>query len=204
MAHLPDPAAYPIVYPDDWSPSGKWIMLRPVSGAPPNVGFDLWIAPASGQQPPFLYLKGPGKGSARFSPDEKWIAYVSSESGRFEVYVRPFSGGPAGPTGKIQVSSNGGEFPVWQRDGKELFFIGYDLKLYSVKTAEFETSRAAPQPAPLFTPCGDAGPASLPGRGLFYMYTYDVSPDGQRFLFDCKTLGPGRYDVMLNWWKTAN
>jgi Tol biopolymer transport system component len=185
--------------PEDWSRSGNWISFRSVT---PATGNDLWILPASANKSPFAFLATPFlEASGRFSPDEKWISYISTESGRYEVYVRPFSGGPAAPTGKIQVSNNGADFPLWSRDGRELFFIGGDSKLYSVKTAGFG-SGTAPPPTALFTPCGDTSLATLPLRSVFYSYPYDVSPDGQRFLMVCSTLGPGRFDVMLNWQKT--
>src|SRR5205085_954941 len=112
---------------------------------------------------------------------------------------RPFSGGPANASGKVQVSSNGGDFPVWQRDGKELFFIGADLKLYSVDTSGFRDSGRTLHPTPLFAPCHDTALDSLPARGTYYNHPYDVSPDGQRFLFNCKTQPPTRFDVLLNW-----
>jgi hypothetical protein len=100
---------------------------------------------------------------------------------------------------KIQVSTSGGDYPVWQSDAKELFFLAGDLKLYSVQTADFDRNGAAPQPVPLFTPCSDSVMAGLPMRATPWLHPYDVSPDGQRSLFNCNTLAPGRFDVMLNW-----
>jgi Tol biopolymer transport system component len=183
-------------YISDWSRDGRWVAL--VRGGSDDLD-DIWVASAAGGQTPFAYLVTPFVESLpRFSPDSKWIAYVSNESGRYEVYVRPFSAGPA-PTGdKILISSNGADFPVWQRDGKELFFILGDLKLYSVKTADFGRG-AAPQPSLLFTPCKSTALAGLPMRATSWLHPYDVSPDGQRFLINCSTLGPGRFDVLLNW-----
>jgi Tol biopolymer transport system component len=179
--------------PQDWSEDGKWIALGSMASS------DIWILPTSGARTAFAFLATPFReAGARFSPDSKWIAYTSNESGRFEVYVRPFSGGPPTPTGKIQISSHGGDYPVWQRDGQELFFIGGDLKLYSVKTSEFGRG-VPPEAVALFSPCRDTALAGLPMRGTSWEYGYDVSPDGQRFLINCRTLGPGRFDVMLNW-----
>jgi dipeptidyl aminopeptidase/acylaminoacyl peptidase len=185
--------------PSDWSRSGTWIAFtRPVTGR----HNDLWISPLLGERKPFAFLATPfDENIPRFSPDEKWIAYISNESGRYEVYVRPFSGGPAAASGKIQISSNGGDYPAWQRDGRELFFIGGDLKLYSVKTADLGRPGIIPQPSALFTPCRDTGLAGLPMRGTPWVHPYDVSPDGERFLINCGTLSPGRFDVMLHWEK---
>ena len=98
--------------PYDWSPDGRWIV----------AGWeDLLVSSASGAAPPFRYLAtGAVEGGGRFSPDGKWIVYTSNESGRFEVYARPFSGGPATPSGKVRISNNGGEFAVWGPGGHEI------------------------------------------------------------------------------------
>jgi eukaryotic-like serine/threonine-protein kinase len=184
----------PEAYLSDWSRDGRWIAL--VRGEAVD---DIWVASASAGRTPFAYLATPFVESLpRFSPDSRWIAYVSNESGRYEVYVRPFSGGPAATGDKIVISTNGADFPVWPRDGNELFFIGGDLKLYSVKTADFERG-VAPQPSMLFTPCAATALGGLPMRTTPWNFPYDVSSDGQRFLVNCSTLGPGRFDVMLNW-----
>ena len=185
-------------YPDDWSHDGKWMLIRKF--ATTGTGSDLWIVPASESERPFAFLATPFVDAmGRFSPDDKWIAYNSTESGRWDVYVRPFSGGPAGPTGKIRVSSNGGYFPAWSRDGKELFFLGADLKLYSVTTQAVGRANASPRATPLFTPCADTALSSLPLPANSYNYPYDVPPDGGRFLVNCLAVNPNRLDVMLNW-----
>jgi Tol biopolymer transport system component/tRNA A-37 threonylcarbamoyl transferase component Bud32 len=186
----------PEAYVTDWSRDGRWIAL--VRGGVASVD-DIWVRSASTGQSPFAFLDTPFVESLpRFSPDSKWIAYVSNESGRDEVYARTFSGGPAAAGEKILISSNGADYPVWQRDGKELFFIGGDLKLYSVKTADFRRG-AALQPSILFTPCESTALAGLPMRATPWSFPYDVSPDGERFLVNCSTLAPGRFDVLLNW-----
>jgi Tol biopolymer transport system component/tRNA A-37 threonylcarbamoyl transferase component Bud32 len=178
--------------PTDLSQDGKWIVL--------GTGTGLWILPTTGERKPRPFVDSPfDEQKPRFSPDAKWIAYASNESGRFEVYVRPFPDERQTSGKKIQISTMGGDFPAWQNDGKELFFIGADLKLYSVKTAAFERSDAIPQTSALFTPCAETALAELPMRGTTYQHPYDVSPDGQRFLMNCRSAVPGRYDVMLHW-----
>jgi hypothetical protein len=183
--------------PNDWSHDGKWILVRTIS-----TGQDLWVMPIENGKPAFPFLATSfEEAMGRFSPDDRWIAYNSNESGRWEIDVRPFSGGPAAPTGKIQVSSNGGYFPAWSRDGKELFFLGADLKFYSVNITDFGRANASPQPTLLFTPCSDTVLSPLPLPLDFYDYPYDVTSDGRRFLFNCLVVKPNRLDVMLHWQK---
>jgi Tol biopolymer transport system component len=184
-------------YPDDWSHDGKWIMFRTFG---PKTGQDLWMVPPGDSTHAFPFLATAFVDAmGRFSTDDHWIAYNSTESGRWEIYVRPFNGASAGPEGKIRVSNIGGYFAVWSRDGKELFFLGADLKLYSVNTVDFSRPNASPQPTLLFTPCSDTLLAPLPLPLNSYDYPFDVTPDGRRFLFNCLASKPNRLDVMLNW-----
>ena len=106
------------------------------------------------------------QGDSRFSPDGRWLAYDSDESGRFEVYVRPFPG----PGGRWQVSMAGGSQPHWRRDGKELTFLTSDNKLMAVPVGTIPAFQAGP-PALLF-----AIHPSLNGAA------YDATGDHQRFL----------------------
>jgi len=109
---------------------------------------------------------------ARYSPDGKWITYTSNESGRNEVYVIPSNG----TGGKWQVSSAGGQQPIWRRDGKELFYLSSDDKLMSVPIKLNPDSVQAAVAKPLFTLANSIQTLS----GL--VSPYDVSPDGKRFL----------------------
>jgi len=102
----------------DWSRDGKYLIYRRGASGQGN-GVDLWILPLFGNRKPFLYASGVGDQThGQFSPDGRWIAYASNESGRFEVYVAPFPWTGA----KWQVSTDVAEMPRWRRDGKELFF----------------------------------------------------------------------------------
>jgi hypothetical protein len=104
----------------------------------------------------------------RFSPDGRWLAYISDESGRYEVYVQPYPG----PGGKWQVSTDGGAEPVWNPNGRELFYRNGD-KMMAVEIVT-QPSFAAGKPRMLFERPYQPPPATFPN--------YDVSPDGQRFL----------------------
>ena len=111
------------IAPKDWSSNGKYILYH-------NDNGNLWALPMFANHKPFPYLhNGFNNPDASFSPDCKWVAYSSNESGKYQIYIQSF---PV-PKGKIQVSTNGGRDPQWQKDGKELFYISSDNKLMAVK-----------------------------------------------------------------------
>ena len=161
--------------PLDWSPDGNWLLYRRLSNdisAPTRSS--LWLWPARGGEPrPYLQTSN-RQGTAAFSPDGKWVAYASDESGRDEIYVHSFpAGGP-----KWRVSSAGGNFPRWRRDGLELFYLGAERKLMSLAVRRVGAGLNFGAPKPLFPlqtdlHSIDTGPNTHP---------YDVGPDGSRFL----------------------
>ncbi|HET9481321.1 MAG TPA: protein kinase [Candidatus Polarisedimenticolia bacterium] len=154
----------------DWSPDGSYLVFASLNR---ETSFDLWLwSFAEKQARPWFEAPG-DQMLARFSPDGRWLAYTSFESGRPEVYVQSF---PLAEGGRWQVSRAGGAAPVWRADGKELFFLLGDghLAAVDVKTAgsvEFGSSQ------PLFR----GYPKILIG------HPYDAAPDGSRFVFN--TLG---------------
>src|SRR5262249_3281535 len=159
--------------PNDWSSDGRFVLFR---SNDPQTGYDLWVLPISGDKKPFPFLKTPfEERDGQFSPDGKWIAYQSNESGRFEIYVQPF----AGPGGKFQISSNGGAQPRWNKNGKEIFYVSLDSKMMAtpVRLSPDGKSLETGAPAALF-------PVRIVGGPLlgFNKQQYAVSSDGQRFL----------------------
>ncbi len=177
--------------PEDWSSDGKWIAFS--NGAKHG---DVWIAPTFGDKKPFrLFESGAEDRLPRFSPDGKWVAYHSNETGRFEIYVRPFSGGPAESGQKIQISLQGGSFAAWSRDGKELFYIGPDSKLYAAPVKDLSRVATLPDPQPLFTVCAGNTPTGSATQGS----GFDVSPDARKFLFACSKESQDKYIVTVNW-----
>jgi eukaryotic-like serine/threonine-protein kinase len=149
----------------DWSRDGKFIAYFTVKS---DTHGDIWILPVKapgdkvqGQPFPFLQTEFT-EAWAVFSPDGRWIAYHSNESGREEIYVRPFPG----PGGKWQVSINGGTNPKWRGDGKELFFRSLENDVMSVEIKTSETSMTVGAEQKLF-------------RGN---RTFDPTNDGQKFL----------------------
>ncbi|HKO54958.1 MAG TPA: hypothetical protein VJ276_03710, partial [Thermoanaerobaculia bacterium] len=122
--------------------------------------------------PERVVIAGPhDEAQGQFSPDGRFIAYASDESGRPEVYVQPFP-----PTGaKWQVSGSGGEQPRWRRDGKELFFVAPDKKLMAAAVTLGSGAFDASPPKPLFD-------TTLSVGYLGISQAYDVDRDGQRFV----------------------
>jgi len=177
------------VEPHDWSADGRWIAY--VGG----MGRDLYVGPASGSVEPFPFLATAAwETNPRFSPDSRWIAYSSNESGRHEVYVRPFSGEPASPKGKLQVSNNGDGPAVWGPSGREIFYMSSDA-VFAVDTRTLGRTETLPTPVRLFQACPET--RRLPLRGE-PSEGFDTR-DGQRFLVDCPMEPPGRFTVLMNW-----
>ena len=130
------------------------------------------------------------EGGARFSPDGRWLAYVSNESGRPEIYVQPYPG----PGGKWQVSTEGGTEPLWNRNGRELFYRSGN-KMMTVETTT-QPGFTVGKPRMLFE--GEYLATEYPQLGS----DYDVSADGQRFLMVKeieRTESSAQINVVLNW-----
>jgi dipeptidyl aminopeptidase/acylaminoacyl peptidase len=129
---------------------------------------------------------------AQFSPDGKWIAYQSNESGRFEIYIQPFPG----PGRREQASTNGGAQVRWRRDGKELFYIALDGRLMAVPIQARSNDQAfeVGTPVPLFA-------TRVGGAVQFDRQQYVVSQDGHRFLMNTVIDEPAASPivVILNW-----
>jgi serine/threonine protein kinase len=116
--------------PMDWSRDGRYI-LEEVND--PVTKSDIWVLPLEGERKPFPVLQtAASERSPRLSPDGKWLAYVSDETRRDEVYVQAFLPNTAGIGNRWQVSTNGATRPVWSRDGKELYFIGAEQRMMAV------------------------------------------------------------------------
>ena len=131
--------------PVSWSPDGRHVLFN---SSDPQTNVDLWSVEADARQPtPVLVAGGGGiQCCGRFSPDGKWIAYVSNETGRYEVIVRPFEGSAAA----VQVSVDGGFLPEWRRDGRELYFVAPDNRLMAAPVAASTGQFSSQQPVPLF------------------------------------------------------
>ena len=168
----------------DWSSDGGLIVFTGLSG---DTGWDVWVYSFDDGSARAVIGEQHNELEARLSPDGRWIAYVSNESGEREVYVQAFPE----PRGRWMVSTRGGGNPLWSRDGKELFFVSSDGRLMAVGVNAGDAFKTS-QPEPLFA-------VSLKGS---LGSSFDVSPDGQRFLLnaqaetDTSNLGA---TLILNW-----
>jgi len=169
-------------FANDWSRDGKYILY--------TKDTDLWLLTLP-ELKSSLFLKAPSVlRNGQFSPDGKWVAYASNETGKWEIYVTSFPEA----RGKWQVSAGGGEQPRWREDGKELFYLSSDGKLMAAPVttgANFDAStpvalfQATPrQPVPIYD-----------------LFVYDVSRDGQRFLIntEVKQAETTPMSIVLNW-----
>jgi len=161
----PELLTKPARAPESWSAKDSTLSFITL-----NTGgdYDIWTySLVTRQRTPFIVIPGSAQHSSHFSPDGRWIAYVSAETGRLEVYVRPF---PAG-TPAVQVSHNGGGHPLWSPDQKELYFDS-NGRMFSASISTVPTFTAAP-------------PRELPIHGFVQgplRRQYDLTPDGKHFL----------------------
>jgi Tol biopolymer transport system component len=171
---------------DDWSADGGLILYETAN---PKTIWDLWVLPMSGDRQPVPFLQTKfNEQQAQFSPDGKWIAYTSDESGAPEVYVRTFPDSGA----RWRVSVSGGAQARWRRDGRELFYIAADRKLMVVDIKRGATFEASV-------------PKTLFGTRVLsltdFRNQYAVTADGQRFLINSTTDETGTIpiSVEVNW-----
>jgi len=178
---------------NDVSPDGRYVVYD-TAGASNDT--ELWALPLFGDRKPFPFVQGKfAATSAQFSPNGRYVAYTSNETGRHEVYVQTFPQ----HTGKWQISTSGGEQPMWRRDGKELFYLSHGESASggdTLMSVAVDTNSAAFQ----------AGiPKELFETQLIPLWlwrnVYAVSPDGQRFLMIVRAAQtkPQPITVVLNW-----
>jgi serine/threonine-protein kinase len=161
-------------FPTSWRPDGKVLAFVQIN---PGRNLDIMTLPIEGNEKsawkpgePKPFLNSPSaEAEPAFSPDGRWLTYESNESGNYEVYVRPFPG----PGGKWQISTGGGNYPKWSRNGKELFYRTIDSKIMVVTYTASGDSFHAERPQ-LWSP------GQFTDRGL-ENYNFDLHPDGKRF-----------------------
>jgi Tol biopolymer transport system component len=182
----------------DWSQDGRYLLYyRSADGTPPHL--DIWYIERTEDgdwSEPQPFLEQPGEQTApTLSPDGRYVAYASDESGRSEIYVRPFPQGAQ----RWTVSANGGGRPRWSRDGTELFYVEGDTLMAVEVSIDGEFSRGGT--TPLFShPTLTAGPSTVAP------VMYNVSEDGQRILLAQPDLGedeaePPGITIVENWYQ---
>jgi Tol biopolymer transport system component len=172
--------------PNAWSPDGRLLF----HSTDPETANDLWILPPAGS--PAVFLKTPFREAhGVFSPDGRWVAYTSDQSGRSEVYVRSLS--PADRGREWQVSTAGGMHPTWSPNGREIFFLSPTAEMMAVPIAVTGSAVVPGTPVRLFA-------TTIYGGGLEHLQRqYDVAPDG-RFLIDTMLdTATAPITLLLNW-----
>jgi hypothetical protein len=178
---------------EDWSGDGKYLVYN--YQIPLTSEIHLYALPLVGDRKPMPFVNSEFiTQQGQLSPNGRWLAYRSFESGRSEIYVQGFTPDSAQPRGKWQVSTAGGDLPRWRRDGKELFYH-YGSTFFAVDVKTDGTSFEAGIPRPLF----DAATVGTTGVGGSAPFV--VTRDGQRFL----VLAPAEkeasapLEVVVNW-----
>ena len=179
-------------YANGWSPDGRFFLYT-ISEIPGANVYDALVLPMSEDRKPLPFLKTAfSEGYSKVSPDGRWVAYRSNESGSYELYVVPFPN----PDKKWLVSTAGANFPRWRADGKEIFYVAPDNKLMAAAVNDQGASFEVGEVRPLF---------EIPPKpsvvSTFQGWRYDVSADGRRFLVDVP-MGEAAtppLTVVLNW-----
>lgn len=171
--------------PSAWSPDGQSLLFNDNGG---ETKGDVWLLPMAGDRKPRPWLQTAfAEGEAAFSPDGRWVAYASDQTGDFEVWVRPFPG-PGSPT---RVSPAGGHDPVWARNGRELFYQ-QGQKLMAAEVTGSSGALQFKTPHLLFEGGFISWEPNTPR-------SYDVSPDGRFLMIEPTPTYSQRLNVVINW-----
>ena len=177
------------LFPEGWSPDGRTLVYRSLTS---RGGGDLMVLEASEGAVPTPYLRdGFSNRGATFSPDGRWLAYTSNDSGTSQVFVRSF---PDPTQAKYQVSADGGAYPRWRGDGGELYFVSARNRVTATGVTH-GSGLSFGKPVNLFDlALGDV--SVVAGAGS----PFDVSADGQRFIIVAvRTGGAVSLTVAVNW-----
>jgi len=180
-------------FPWDWSRDGRFIVYGEVD---PKTRADIWVLPLEDGRKPFPFLRTEfNELPAAFSPNGRWLAYASDETGKAEVYVRTFTGQAETEAtgGKWLVSTNGGDMPRWRGDGRELYYVAADGKIMELDVKSSATFEAG-SPRPIL----QTSDASILNTS---MTLFHVTADGQRFIVNNQVGGQRSefVNVVLNW-----
>ena len=181
-------------YPSDWSSDGRYVAYGSTVA---RDWTSVMILPRFGDRKPFVFLQGEhNAGEARFSPDMRWVAYTSDESGRGEIYVTPFPQAAS----KWQVSTSGGMSPRWRRDGKELFYLGADSRLMAAEVDASGPIFQVGEVRPLFPALLRTGPSRFELGSTSEQIGYDSAPDGTWFVMNSPPAGTSAPITLITGW----
>lgn len=187
--------------PTDWSPDGRFIVFAntATSRLASETQSDVLLFDLAHGRKVIPLLSTPfHEGNGAFSPDGKWLTFTSNESGRAEVYVQAFesTGTPRVTGERYPVTRSGAQALRWRRDGKELFYLAFDGRVYGIP--------ARLSPKPQFGPATPLFTISMEARAAVHsLLNFDVSPDGQRFLIPAVTSAEGTVLVVMQNWEAA-
>jgi Tol biopolymer transport system component len=179
------------VFSTDWSADGRWVVYHRPDGE--GGGYDIWALSLEGERRSMPVTRGRSNEiQAEVSPDSRWVAYSSDESGRYEIYVQPFPDAAAGA--KTTISVGGGLQPRWSADGRELYYLRSDSTLMAVAVRTDGSRLSAGASTSLFK-------TNLPTAMNAYRSDYAVAPDGKGFVMKVAAEGtrPPTITVILNW-----
>jgi Tol biopolymer transport system component len=185
--------------PTSWSPDGRFLLYQSTD---PQSVYDLWVVPMVGEPTPSVFLKTPfSERWGTFSPDGRWVAYQSDESGREEIYVRPFvpPGAATVAGGQWQVSTAGGAYAAWRPDGKELYYLDPAGAMMAAPITVAGSGVVPGTPVVLF-------PTNIFGGGVSPQgfREYDVAPDGRFLINTVVQSAAAPITVITNWQPPAN
>ena len=174
-------------FPNSFSPDGSVLTYTEI-GLENN--YDIWFLPMEGERTPRPFLRTDSwEGEAVFSPDGRWLAYTSEETGDDEVYVQPYPG----PGGKWRISTEGGEVSLWAANGRELYYRRLRSTPPQLLAVTIDTEPVFSASTPRLLIEGSHGSAGGPFHG------YDVAPSGEYFVFQTLESGKRQLNVVLNW-----
>ena len=175
-------------YPNSWSRDGRVILF---TSREENTGWDIWLSPSGGEPEPVVSTPAV-EIEPQLSPDGRWLAYTSDDSGRMEVYVRPFRTA----AGAWLISTTGGSDPRWRNDGSELYYLSLDRALMAARIKAAGAVRLEVSVPEALFQTRTSGPL-----GVGVRFNYAVAPGGQRFLIttDVPYATPSPITVVLNW-----
>ena len=184
------------IWPTSWSRDGRFILYT--REAAPQEDYQIWVLPLAGERRPRLFPQaGTHAYDGQFSPNGRWVAYTSEESGRGEVYVVPFESDralntrPEGGGARWQVSTRGGRSPRWRSDGKEIFYLAQTNQMMAAEVDEKDNSIVVRAAQVLFR--------CIPIPSIPSSSPYDVSPDGKKFVINSFSDDNTPLTLMLNW-----